>query len=120
MRTNRLMHRLAVPDLTAWVALWLAGCTTPVPGAKADLLKFLEIGKTTREEVLLTLGQPSASFERERILTYRIGQDGNEDQYVQYVITSKAMMPWQRVRYSLVLVFDDKNRLQKQSLVTVD
>ena len=36
---------------------FLVGCaTTPIPGASHDLLKFLQIGQTTRQEVLLTLG----------------------------------------------------------------
>jgi len=98
-------------------ATWLAGCATPIPGASPDLLAFLQIGKTTREEVLLKLGQSSASFEHERILTYRIGEDPSQG---RYVITPRAMMPWQKVHYSLVLVFDEDGRLQKQNLVKVD
>jgi hypothetical protein len=75
------------------------------------------VGKTTREEAVLKLGQPSASFERERILTYRIGDDPKQG---RYIVTPQAMLPWQRVKYSLVLVFDEAGRLQKQNLVTVD
>jgi len=101
------------------LAVWLAGCATPtpIPGASRDLLKFLQIGKTTREEVLLKLGQPSASFEHEKIFTYRVGEDIKQG---FYVVTPKAVMPWQQVRYSLVLVFDEGGILQKQNLVTVD
>lgn len=61
--------------MAASTTLWLAACATPIPGASHDLLTFLQVGKTTREEVLLKLGQPSASFEHERILTYRIGEE---------------------------------------------
>lgn len=106
--------------LAVLLAGWLTGCATSGLSARPDLLKFLETGKTTREEVLLTLGQASASYERDRILTYRIGEDGNKNQFVQYVITPTDMRPWQQVRYSLVLVFDEGGRLQKQQLVKVD
>ena len=102
------------------LAGWLTGCATSGLSARPDLLKFLETGKTTRQEVLLTLGQASASYERDRILTYRIGENGNKNQFVQYVITPADMRPWQQVRYSLVLVFDEGGRLQKQQLVKVD
>ena len=102
------------------LAGWLTGCATSGLSARPDLLKFLETGKTTREEVLLTLGQASASYERDRILTYRIGEDGNKNQFVQYVSTPADMTTWQHVRYSLVLVFDEGGRLQKQQLVKVD
>lgn len=57
------------------VLLFLTGCATPIVGAKKDLLEFLHPGHTTREEVLITLGQPSGAFEHEKILTYRLGYD---------------------------------------------
>jgi len=99
----------------------LAGCVTP-PSASTDLLKFLETGHPTREEVILELGQPSGTFERERILTYRIGQLGEEG---YYIISPKVVMPnqaptWQSVSYSLVLVFDEQGRLRTHRLVKVD
>jgi len=110
------------PGNRAWLlvafllSLVFAGCTTPIPGARQDLLRFLETGRTTREEVMLKLGQPSASFEQEKILTYRIGQD---DKQGFYIVTAKALQPWQAVRFSLVLVFNSDGVLQKQSLVRV-
>ncbi|MCX6887780.1 MAG: hypothetical protein NTX27_22400 [Verrucomicrobia bacterium] len=99
------------------VACWLTGCTTPIPGASHDLISFLKIGETTRETVLLKLGQPSAIFEHERILTYRVGEDPRQG---RYILTPRAMMPWQHIHYSLVLVFDDHGRLAKQNLITVN
>jgi|CZKM01.1.fsa_nt_gi hypothetical protein len=96
---------------------FLVGCaTTPIPGASHDLLKFLQIGQTTRQEVLLTLGQPSASFEQEKILTYRLGEDAKQG---YYLIIPNATMQWQVVHYSLVLVFDSSGVLQRQNLVAV-
>ena len=96
---------------------FLVGCaTTPIPGASHDLLKFLQVGQTTRQEVLLKLGQPSASFEQERILTYRIGEDAKQG---YYLIIPNAKMQWQGVHYSLVLVFDSSGVLQRHNLVAV-
>lgn len=103
--------------LIGLLALGLSGCSTPIPGATPELLSFLQTGQTTREQVLLKLGQPSAAFEQERILTYRIGEDPRQG---RYVVSPKAALPWQQVRYSLVLVFDAQGRLEKQSLVTVE
>lgn len=100
----------------ALLSLWLAGCVTPIPGASHELFDFLRIGHTTREEVILKLGQPSGSYEQERILTYRIGEDATQG---HYVISPRAMMAWQQVHYSLVLVFDERGQLQKKNLVPV-
>src|SRR5262245_51250894 len=72
MKRNRLNMSIA-----ALLLGLLAGCgttTTTVPGAGSKLLKFLNNGQTTREEVLQELGKPSAAFEMEKILTYRIGE----------------------------------------------
>ena len=103
--------------VTVLSVLAFAGCaTTPIPGANPYLLDFLKIGATTRQEAVLKLGQPSASFERESILTYRLGHELNQG---YYVISPKAMLPWQNVRYSLVLVFDTNGILEKQNLVEV-
>lgn len=96
----------------------LEGCNTPrIPGANRDLIAFLQIGHTTRQETILKLGQPSASFEQEHILTYRLGQDPKQG---YYIVTPRPVLPWQCVRFSLVLVFDSAGVLQKQSLVPVD
>jgi hypothetical protein len=96
---------------------FLVGCaTTPIPGASHDLLKFLQIGQTTREEAVLKLGQPSASFEQEKILTYRLGEDSKQG---YYLMIPDARREWQGVHYSLVLVFDSGGVLQRQSLVAV-
>lgn len=109
----------------AWAALLscvlLTGCATP-PNARPDLLAFLEPGRTTREEVLLKLGQPSASFEQERILTYRLGQYGEEGYFIvsPKVAYAGQSASWQNVHFSLVIVFDEQGRLRKHGLVKVD
>lgn len=99
-----------------WVFLFGGCATVRVPGADPKLLEFLQPGSTTRQQVIVKLGQPSAAFELESILTYRIGED-EEQGY--YIVTPKALLQWQETRYSLVLVFDENGILQKKSLVDV-
>ena len=119
MKTNSL-----VPAATAWLcSLVLVGCATTAPlKGRADLLDFLADGKTTREEVALKLGQPSGKFERENILTYRLGFEPKNKGY--YVVEREAhpegWPTWLRAKYSLVLVFDETGVLRKHSLVEVN
>ena len=107
--------------------LFLAGgcATPPIPGASPILLDFLRNGGTTRPQVILALGEPSAAFENETILTYRIGEDPAQG---RFVITPRLLMhdlrigqpsTWQGVRYSLVLVFDPQGVLRQHKLVPV-
>ena len=115
----RISAKLALAAIL--IAALLAGCATP-PNAWKDLLAFLEAGRTTREEVLLRLGQPSGSFEQERVLTYRIGQYGEQG---YFIISPKVVLPaqgasWQNVNFSLVIVFDEQGRLQRHELIRVD
>jgi hypothetical protein len=118
MKTSGLRGRSAALVLAAVAMLLLVGCGTgqAIPGASRDLLAFIEDGATTREEVVLRLGQPSASFEGDRILTYRIGEHATQG---YYPIVPNQLMPWQSVSHSLVLVFDEAGVLAKHSLVAV-
>jgi len=88
---------------------------------RADLLNFLADGKTTKEEVLVQLGQPSGKFEQEKILTYQLGyESGNNGYYVVERESSWNNEPvWLNTQYSLVLVFDGQNILRRHSLVEV-
>ena len=105
------------------VLLSLVGCATapPVKG-RSDLLNFLTDGKTRKEEVLTTLGQPSGQFESQKILTYRLGYEPKS--YGYYVVeresTPSGWPMWTLTQYSLVLVFDDAGVLEKQSLIKVN
>lgn len=102
----------------------LTGCaTTESLRGRADLLDFLADGKTTREEVVLKLGQPSAQFQHENILTYRLNIEPKNHGY--YVVGREAptefgWSTWSGVKYSLVLVFDEAGVLRKHSLVEVN
>jgi len=88
----------------------LTGCATQ-PVGKRDLLSFLQDGKTSRVEAILTLGEPSRSLEGGRIVTYRL----NEDEGGYTILPPYAEGP--SFKRSLVLVFDDKGTLRRHSLV---
>lgn len=104
--------------------MMLTGCVTPPNQLQPqkDLLTFLEDGKTQKEEVLVRLGQPASKLEGERILTYRIGGDEKRGFYLlerEQSSTHREMGAWWASKFSLVLVFDEKNVLRKRSLVQV-
>jgi hypothetical protein len=85
----------------------------PVPPDK-NLLNNVVATGTSREAVLLKLGEPSATFEAGRILTYRIGSDGDNSYFLM-----DCQVNWSNAKYSLVFVFDEKGLLTKHSLVPV-
>jgi len=101
----------------------LVGCSTTTPlRGRADLLDFLLDNQTTKEEVLLKLGQPSAQFQTEKVLTYRLGK---EEQNRGYYVVTREVNPrgwptWTNAKFSLVLVFDAQGLLRKHSLVEVN
>lgn len=93
----------------------LLGCATTNPHASKTLLDFLEDGMTTKEEVVLKLGQPSGTYEAEKIVTFRIGKDD-----LGYFVRDRSSgMDWVNTSHSLVLVFDENNILRRHSLVPV-
>ncbi|MEN6483944.1 MAG: hypothetical protein ABFD98_03580 [Syntrophobacteraceae bacterium] len=110
--------RKAIPAILLLAALF-AGCATTGPPSSKTLLDFLTDGATSKEDVLLQLGQASGTFESERILTYRIGKDDTG-----YFLLDRLNRPdlrgtWAMASHSLVLVFDENNILRRHSLVPV-
>ena len=116
--------------LLSFVALLLLmGCagTQQVVNKEAHAqLDFLIEGVTTKEDVLLRLGIPAAQFEGERILLYRLRERQKEGLAVippelgyRDARLAPVRSPWGTGDYSLVLVFDEKNILLKQSLIKV-
>lgn len=109
--------------LNLMLALMLAGCATPPPlKGRADLLSFLTVGGTTRQDVMLRLGAPSGRFESEKVLTYRLGYEPKNQGY--YVVEREGGLggwpTWLWAKYSLVLIFNEAGVLQKHSLVDVN
>ena len=101
----------------AILLLWVFfGCATVDRGGRLDLLNFLQVGRTTRAEVLVKLGEPSSQFQQENILTYRIGGDAKEG---YFVVWKNETVPWAMARYSLVLEFGTNNVLAQTNLVQV-
>ena len=98
------------------MAGWLGGCaTTPPPPADPHLLDFLRDGQSTKETVVLKLGQPSALLESGRILTYRVRQEKDRG----YFLREASATNWCELKFSLVLVFDPAEVLERHSLVEV-
>ena len=98
--------------VSCFFPMLLIGCVHKLTAIDAAVqrqwLPFLEDGKTNRAEVLSSLGQPSARFQGERILTYRMMLD-----------SEKRFVSDNRGAYSLVLVFDDRDVLEKHNLLRV-
>jgi hypothetical protein len=97
---------------SALVLVLLGACAT-TPVGQPDLLTFVEDGRTTREQVFLALGEPSATYEDGRILTFRLARDEGG-----YFLVEKAP-GFRSVKYSLVLAFDDAGLLRRHSLVAI-
>ena len=116
--------RMKAKTFAMLLVLVLAGCATNQFSGRADLLRFLSDGATTKEEALLSLDQPSGAFEDGNILTYRSGFNSHSKGF--YVVQRPpgigvhgVYSTWEHTRYSLVLVFDAQNVLRHHSLVEV-
>lgn len=88
------------------------GCST-APIGRGDLLDFLKDGASTKEDIFLQLGDPNATYEDSRILTYRLSRDEKG-----WVVHGNATN-WFGITANLVLVFDDQGVLRRHSLVQV-
>ena len=97
-------------------ALLLFGCATPTaPMGDPHLLDGLRDGRATKEAIVLKFGQPSAVLESGRILTYRLGGEAEGG----YFIREAGSTNWVALKFSLVLVFDQNEILQRHALVQV-
>ena len=106
--------------------LLATGCATPKVQPvdpqlvfKSDLLGFLHDSVTTREEVILKLGIPSAQVEGERILMYQLKADENGKWHLTAPRwnVNTGLRTWSEGTCSLVLVFGENGVLRKHSLV---
>jgi hypothetical protein len=110
---GRLNRKARVIGLSLGLVLSIAivSCTPAV--GKKDLLAFVQVGQTTRQDVYLHLADPNAKYEQSRILAYKIG----EDEAGLFLVSASG---WTDTRYSLVFAFDEKGVLRRYSLVPVD
>jgi hypothetical protein len=106
--------------------LLAAGCATPTiqPAdpqtiMQSDSMSFFQDGVTTREQVVLQLGMPSAQLEGERILMYQLKADkeGKWRLAAPRWDTGTGMRSWSEGTYSLVLVFGEDGVLRQHRLV---
>ena len=102
---------------------FVAGCATAASRhASKTSLDFLEDGKTTKEAVILKLGPPPGTFEGEKIISYRLGKT-KEGYFVSDRVADPYVPPvWFsgiEGKFSLVLIFDENQILQKHSLVQI-
>lgn len=98
-----------------------AGCATLGPARPVSdkgLLDFLEDGKTTMEAVFEKLGQPSGTYEKGRILTYRIGSEEGKGYFIENG-GPPVYGPFKKSKHSLVLIFNEQGILERHSLVNV-
>jgi hypothetical protein len=101
-------------------------CSTPHVQPPADMslfgrseIGFIRGGETTREEILLALGQPATRFENDRILIYHVGfeRNGRVHLYAPRIIEGFGLQDWEPETYSLVLVFRPDGVLNRFSLI---
>jgi hypothetical protein len=123
---QRLILRARFIFSSLALIIMLASCATPhiqptdpKPLLNSKLLGFIQDGVTTREEVVLKLGTPSAQFEGEKILTYqlRIDQAGNWHLVAPQISAPTDFRVWREETCSLVLVFGADGVLRKHNLV---
>ena len=127
--TTKKTKHLLLASAMLFVAMTVlaGGCATPQikPIGKMDFsdhLQFLINGTTTREDVLLKLGEPSGRFEGERILTYMLSIDDKKDLRVlprplAVSRTDPRVYELNSMVCSLVLVFENDNLLEKSGLI---
>ena len=120
MRLSTIL--LAVP-----LALWLTACATPTaPPAREEILSQLDgvliDGRTTKEAVLLRFGMPTAQFEGERILTYRLTTDAQRKLIPaarDLDLADPRFSAWKKSDHNLVLVFDEHHVLARHRCIRV-
>src|SRR5690349_11868030 len=102
-----------IERMIAGVCIFVAaGCAQQKPPTTAELqagwLSFVRDGQTAREQVVLRLGTPTAEFENQRILTYRL-HCGKDDMIPvpRIAVAGEDADSWEMATHELVLVFDD-------------
>ena len=108
------MDSVLVRHVSNWLIaasmLVLSGCST-TPVGRGDLLDFIQDGVTTRADIVLRLGEPSATYENSRIMTYRLSRD--EGGWFLQVSDKR----WHGNVANLVVVIDDHSVVIRHSLV---
>lgn len=95
---------------------------TPLPWEELTArLPILGIEGASRADLLLRLGPPSAAFEGERVLAWRLDLDDRELRPTALRVRSEegAGRSWEAADYSLVVVFDEAGVVQRSAAISV-
>jgi outer membrane protein assembly factor BamE (lipoprotein component of BamABCDE complex) len=129
LRTREVLMFVRFTAIGFLVILLLSGCAetrlqTVDDSIVQQQLALLEDGKTTKQDILLKFGIPSAQFEGEKIFTYRLRYNQKEN---RFEVVSREVdrrdprfAEWMQTEYNLVLVFDEKHVLQKYSMLRIN
>jgi hypothetical protein len=117
--TSRLICLAVIASLLAACATETVKSVAPASLPEIRVLAFLRDDETTREDVLLRLGVPTAQLEGDRILMYQLNTDAKGRWYLSAPEWNSAtgMRTWRTGTSSLVLVFDEAGVLRRHSLV---
>ena len=125
-RYKGLTGQVLVIFSALFLIILVIGCATPTlqPADpqllfKSDMLSFIRDGVTTREEVVIKLGIPSAQIEGDKILMFQLQADKEGKWHLttpQWNATT-GLRTWTEGTCSLVLVFGEDGVLRKHSLV---
>ena len=104
-----------VRTATARLCAAILVCSAIVAAGSADpvQLTFLVVGATKRQDVAVALGEPSARYPSDGIVTYRL-RAGSEG----YRSVARSF-EWHPATHSLVLQFDERGILLRHGLVRV-
>ena len=82
-------------------------------------LDFLQVGKTTEQEVIAKLGEPTNRYEGGKVLTYRLHEDTRHRFHPPSNETSTPEEPFslKPELFYLVLVFDENKILERNALL---
>jgi hypothetical protein len=118
--------------VTGLLLLCTIGCEThnpkPANNIPAEFYPKIEIGQTTRQDILLTYGAPSKVLKGGKILTFRLRLDkeglhntGIESVGIGREFYSKRSMNkvWFVARYNLVVIFNDTGKVEKWQILQV-
>jgi hypothetical protein len=112
----KLRAKVIGAALATMVAVAMAQSTAPQ--GEAPRIAFIEIGRTSRSEALSRLGPPFATYQGDRVLTWRLTKSESGG----LVSTSQTASPGEPqliADYELVLVFGRSGYLDRNSLVAL-
>ena len=100
----------------ALLVLASTGCATPIqpvaPSEVAAKFGFLQLGRTTRQEIVERMGPPRGEFEKDRVITYWVSE--NQLGRIEVRTTTKSS---DDRSFTMVLAFDERDVLARHSLV---